>query len=112
MLVSELFTNAVRHTASKKVGCELWMIGVRLRVEVTDQGGARRPFPPHPSGVLDMNGEYGRGLLLVGALAEEWGIRAEGPGGEPGGAGLGSATEAEEGHAVWAELHCTRRRRD
>jgi serine/threonine-protein kinase RsbW len=91
LLVSELFTNAVRHTDSDKVGCELWMIGVRLRLEVTDEGGSRHllPSPRRP----DSEGEGGRGLLLVSVLADEWGFRPD---------------ERDQGHAVWAELPCVR----
>lgn len=93
LLVSELFTNAVRHTDSEKVSCELWVIGVRLRLEVTDEGGAHWLHPPVVREVVDTSGESGRGLLLVNALADEWGIRPD---------------EQEHGHAVWAELPCVR----
>ncbi|MGW7518042.1 ATP-binding protein [Streptomyces sp. NPDC054796] len=96
LLVSELFTNAVRHTTSDRVSCELWVIGVRLRVEVTDQGGGNRPVEPRVGDCPDADGESGRGLLLVSVLADDWGIRPEcGDGGE-------------KGHAVWAELPCAR----
>lgn len=90
LLVSELFTNAVRHTDSEKVGCELWMIGVRLRLEVTDEGGG--PLMPRPR-QPGTEGEGGRGLLLVSVLADEWGVRPD---------------AYERGHAVWAELPCVR----
>jgi serine/threonine-protein kinase RsbW len=95
LLVSELFTNAVRHTDSEKVSCELWVIGVRLRLEVTDEGGGGRPAAAPADGVPDADGESGRGLLLVSVLADEWGIRPE---------------ESDTGHAVWAELPCVRTR--
>ena len=45
-----------------------------LRIEVTDARGER--LPPAP-GTLDLPGseaELGRGLLIVGALADRWGI--------------------------------------
>jgi anti-sigma regulatory factor (Ser/Thr protein kinase) len=90
LLVSELFTNAVRHTDSEQVGCELWMVGVRLRLEVTDEGGRRLLPRPRESGT---EGEGGRGLLLVSVLADDWGVRPD---------------EHDEGHAVWAELPCMR----
>ncbi|RLL69894.1 ATP-binding protein [Streptomyces sp. Z26] len=92
LLVSELFTNAVRHTDSEKVSCELWVIGVRLRLEVTDEGGGR-PLGPQPKPDVDTDGESGRGLLLVSVLADEWGIRPD---------------DRAHGHAVWAELPCVR----
>jgi serine/threonine-protein kinase RsbW len=94
LLVSELFTNAVRHTDSEKVSCELWVIGVRLRLEVTDEGG-RCLRGPQPRGA-DADGEGGRGLLLVSVLADEWGVRPEVQQGRG------------RGHAVWAELPCAR----
>ncbi|WP_247597499.1 ATP-binding protein [Streptomyces sp. RKND-216] len=92
LLVSELFTNAVRHTDSDKVGCELWMIGVRLRLEVTDEGGAHRRLLPTPR-TPDADGEGGRGLLLVSVLADEWGVRPD---------------VGDQGNSVWAELPCVR----
>ncbi len=101
LLMSELFTNAVRHTDSEKVSCELWVIGVRLRLEVTDEGGAgsaarvERAVVPRPG---DDEGESGRGLLLVSVLADDWGIRKAQAGG----------SDMVTGHAVWAELECHR----
>ncbi len=94
LLVSEMFTNAVRHTDSEKVSCELWVIGVRLRLEVTDEGGSR-VCTPQPRGA-DHDGEGGRGLLLVSVLSDEWGVRPEAEQGRG------------RGHAVWAELPCAR----
>lgn len=93
LLVSELFTNAVRHTASEKINCELWLVGLRLCLEVTDQGGGPHPLGP-PGDPVDADGESGRGLLLVSVLADDWGIRRNLDGG-PG-----------SGHSVWAELTC------
>ncbi|OEU96655.1 hypothetical protein AN216_19340 [Streptomyces oceani] len=93
LLVSELFTNAVRHTDSEKVSCELWVIGVRLRLEVTDEGGGEPLQRPCGANAVDTEGENGRGLLLVSVLADEWGIRPD---------------EHAQGHAVWAELPCDR----
>lgn len=96
LLVSELFTNAVRHTASEKVSCMLWLSGLRLRLEVADQGGGAQPVRPPDDDAFDTDGESGRGLLLVSALADSWGVRPEGGGHDNG------------GHAVWAEMPCTR----
>ncbi|SEQ94740.1 ATP-binding protein [Streptomyces radiopugnans] len=92
LVVSELFTNAVRHTDSERVDCELRVTGVRLRLAVTDQGSGNAR---HAGGAAEApadtrgEGENGRGLLLVSALAEAWGVR-------PGAGG--------RGHMVWAEL--------
>jgi anti-sigma regulatory factor (Ser/Thr protein kinase) len=85
-VVSELFTNAVRHTDSEEIGCELRLVGGRLRLEVADEGCAATE--PHP-GSGDLDGEGGRGLLLVDALSETWGVSPNGNG---------------RGHVVWAEL--------
>ncbi|MER5974472.1 ATP-binding protein [Streptomyces sp. NPDC002055] len=89
LVVSELVTNVVRHTDSEKLGCELRSDGRRLRLEVTDEGCAATE--PHP-GSGDVDGESGRGLLLVDALSRTWGVH-------PGTSG--------RGHVVWAELECT-----
>ncbi|MFJ5214692.1 ATP-binding protein [Streptomyces sp. NPDC088354] len=86
MIVSELFTNAVRHTGSEHIACALWFDGERLRLEVTDQG--RAPTAPRPR-AAGVDEEGGRGLLLVGALSQVWGVR-------PSDDGLG--------RVVWAEL--------
>jgi serine/threonine-protein kinase RsbW len=86
LVVSELVTNVVCHTESKTVGCELRLTGARLLVEVADEGWAATA--PHP-GPGDLEGESGRGLLLVDALSESWGARPAAGG---------------RGHVVWAEL--------
>lgn len=85
LLVSELFTNAVLHTDSSRVGCALRAGGSRLRVEVRDDGGDAEPTPRH-AGPED---EQGRGLLLVDTFAEDWGVDRIG---------------ARSGCVVWFEL--------
>ncbi|MFB7515714.1 ATP-binding protein [Streptomyces sp. NPDC056144] len=42
-----------------------------LRVEVTDGGGPTRPVPSTPS----VTAHGGRGLNIIGALAQDWGVR-------------------------------------
>ncbi|MEK8169579.1 ATP-binding protein [Streptomyces sp. M19] len=69
LMISELFTNAVVHTASEVIVCELRYEGDRLMIEVQDQGGGRMPADRRR--VPD--DECGRGLLLVGALSTAWG---------------------------------------
>ncbi|GAA4541960.1 ATP-binding protein [Streptomyces collinus] len=51
----------------------------RLRVEVSDTRAERRPVA---TTATDPDSESGRGLLLVAALADDWGVtdRREGPG--------------------------------
>ncbi|MGR8007212.1 ATP-binding protein [Streptomyces hypolithicus] len=87
LIVCELFTNALLHTASEHVVCELRDSDGRLRVAVKDQG--LRPTGPQLRQAGDE--EHGRGLQLVDALSSFWGTRdaAEGP-----------------GRIVWAELPC------
>lgn len=85
LVISELVTNALRHTASQSIGCELRVVGPLLRIAVTGDGTGP-PLEPETAGEED---ESGRGLLLVCTLAEVWGVR-------PRDAGLG--------HVVWADL--------
>ncbi|MFF4954681.1 ATP-binding protein [Streptomyces chattanoogensis] len=87
LVVSELFTNAVRHTDSEKVGCELTLLGSYLRIEITDEGGPGISAPHAQPGSLDKEG--GRGLFLVGALSESWGTRHD---------------DSGRGRIVWADL--------
>ncbi|HYO39402.1 MAG TPA: SpoIIE family protein phosphatase [Nocardioidaceae bacterium] len=82
LVVSELVTNALVHTAGPAT-LEIRRQQDRIRVLVTDEH-ARVPRPQHAG--EDATG--GRGMLLVEALAEQWGV-------EPSGTGK----------TVWAELH-------
>ena len=43
----------------------------RLTVEVTDGGGPTRPVPSTPS----VTARGGRGLTIISALAQDWGVR-------------------------------------
>ncbi|MFC9429149.1 ATP-binding protein [Streptomyces sp. NPDC056987] len=82
LAVSELVTNAVRHGVCV-CGCTRGAVTLtllrspdgRLRVEVADP--ARTP-PRWPTGVasVDTEATEGRGLLLVAALASDWGDHA------------------------------------
>ncbi|MEV8567378.1 ATP-binding protein [Streptomyces sp. NPDC051322] len=87
LIVSELVTNAVRHTASTAVLCQVRSSTDGLvHVEVQDEGtcGPKpRKLVPGP------DAESGRGLLLVDALTEDWGIRTADP---------------AAGRTVWATL--------
>ncbi|MBD3552759.1 MULTISPECIES: ATP-binding protein [Streptomyces] len=85
LIVSELVTNAVVHTASTRVVCELSRPGGRLRIAVQDQG--RQPGGPRLRRSSD--DEHGRGLLLVDTMSSAWGSYD---------AGYAS------GRVVWAEL--------
>lgn len=87
LITAELCANAVRHgrvpgrdfhvrlTAEAGAGAD----GERLRLEVSDTRAERRPVVAAPT---DPAAESGRGLLLVTALADDWGVtdRRRGPG--------------------------------
>ncbi|MFI1163696.1 ATP-binding protein [Streptomyces sp. NPDC020801] len=77
LVVSELVTNAIVHTASSRVVCELRDGGELVRIAVHDEGCA--PGEPHPSPQRPEE-EHGRGLLLVDALCRAWGAQEDGPG--------------------------------
>lgn len=85
LIVSELVTNALRHTRSELIACEVQLLGPLLRVAVASQGSGPPGTPP-TAGEQD---EGGRGLLLVCALAAGWGVRPR---------------DAGRGHVVWADL--------
>jgi anti-sigma regulatory factor (Ser/Thr protein kinase) len=77
LLVSELVTNAVQHTLSRRPGGTVTVVVIELagslRVEVTDEGSARNV----PVVRDDMLATDGRGLFLVQSLADEWGYLRE-----------------------------------
>ncbi|HEX6935950.1 MAG TPA: SpoIIE family protein phosphatase [Actinomycetes bacterium] len=81
LLVSEVVTNALRHTGGDVV-LELWRFPDRLRVEVSDET-SRGPV----AGERDLLAEAGRGVPLMDALSDRWGTAPRG-----------------EGKVVWFEL--------
>ncbi|MFW5418719.1 ATP-binding protein [Nocardiopsis sp. CNT-189] len=75
LLVSEAVTNAILHTATGAPGGSFTVVlrtsPGAVRVEVHDAGGAAtapRPLSPLP------DSEHGRGVALMAALAQEWGV--------------------------------------
>ncbi|WP_328489360.1 ATP-binding protein [Streptomyces zaomyceticus] len=73
LLVAELAANAVTHGRVPGRDFELALTytpGVRLRIDVSDTRGERRPASV-ATGPLD---EGGRGLFLVDALASRWSV--------------------------------------
>jgi anti-sigma regulatory factor (Ser/Thr protein kinase) len=89
LVVSELVSNAVVHSASARVTCRLGRSGNCVLVEVSDQGRAASvPFPARPA----RNGIGGRGLAIVAELAAEWGVRRE-----AGACTVWAAVPAEDG---------------
>lgn len=77
LVVSELVTNAIVHTASSHIVCELHDGDDLVRIAVRDEGcapGEPRPSPRRP------DEEHGRGLLLIDGLCRAWGAQEHGPG--------------------------------
>ncbi|MFD0857215.1 ATP-binding protein [Actinomadura adrarensis] len=75
LVVSELCTNAVEHTASGRPGgwflLELEMHPDHVRVSVMDNG-ALATVPASSDGV-DLDAVSGRGLFIVEAVSKAWG---------------------------------------
>jgi len=86
LVVSELVTNAIRHSGLAAGDTIRLRVAVRdhsVLAEVSDTGsGFRAPTPPTPRGIAG-----GFGLFLVDRLADRWGVATE------------------DGTLVWAELH-------
>jgi anti-sigma regulatory factor (Ser/Thr protein kinase) len=85
LVVSELMTNALLHGSlrDRLIRVQVGVIATALRVEVSDPREEREPCLREATG----EDQFGRGLLLVGALADDWGVRPR--------AGVGKT--------VWAE---------
>ncbi len=88
VMVSELVSNAVHH-AQTPATVQVQLGESVVRVEVKDES-ARLPATPEPS----LEAVDGRGLRIVDAVADHWGVQPE-----------------EVGKAVWFELDCRRRGR-
>ncbi|MFJ9626406.1 ATP-binding protein [Streptomyces sp. NPDC101175] len=87
LLVSELATNGVCHTPSARLLCGVGLVDERsLRIEVHDHDYTGRGLPRREPCADD---ESGRGLFIVQALADTWGVDRSGLTG---------------GKAVWAML--------
>lgn len=80
LILSELLSNACRHgrpLGRSDIGDgdvrAAWRVDKagRLTVEVTDGGGPTRPVPSTPS----VTARGGRGLNIISALAQDWGVR-------------------------------------
>ena len=85
LMVSELATNALTHSASGRGGTFSVTVSHRssdVRVEVTDQGGSWTPNTPGDE-------LHGRGLLIVSSIARAWGVTGD-----------------DSGRTVWFELDC------
>lgn len=71
-IVAELAANAATHgrLSGRDFGLLLYVVGDTLRIEVTDTRGDRLPHTQP----LTPEAESGRGLVLVEALADKWGV--------------------------------------
>jgi anti-sigma regulatory factor (Ser/Thr protein kinase) len=78
LVVTELVTNAIVHTASSRVVCELHDGDDLVRIAVRDEGCA--PGQPRANPRQRPEDEHGRGLLLVDALCDSWGAHEHGAG--------------------------------
>lgn len=84
LLTTELVTNVVLHVRGDLI-LRLLRLPELLRVEVSDGSPVK---PEHPHFVDDdVEGATGRGLLLVEALADAWGVET-----------------ADDGKTVWFEV--------
>ena len=89
LITAELTANAVRHghVPGRDFHIQLTVGEDTFRIEVTDTRAERQPLSTPPA--LDSTSEGGRGLHLVAALADDWGI---------------APRPAAPGKTVWAEL--------
>ncbi|WP_406257993.1 ATP-binding protein [Streptomyces nigra] len=72
LIVAELANNAATHgrVPGRNFGLLLYVVGETLRIEVTDTRGDEVPHRRHAG----PTSESGRGLTLVTALADRWGV--------------------------------------
>ncbi|WP_406167584.1 ATP-binding protein [Streptomyces sp. NBC_00996] len=87
LITAELTANAVRHghVPGRDFHLRLTETEGSLQVEVTDTRAEKLPSP----GIPCPDGESGRGLLLVEALADDWGV---------------APRPTAPGKTVWAQL--------
>lgn len=82
-IVSELVTNSIEHAECVSVTVALIYADGMLRLEVRDQDAAHVPVLKHP----ELGDVGGRGLVIVQALSDRWGVRV-----------------TDSGKAVWCEF--------
>jgi anti-sigma regulatory factor (Ser/Thr protein kinase) len=73
LLLTELATNALRHGQVRDIGVRVFFRNDLLVIEV-DDGSPTRPELRHAA----LDDEGGRGLFLIEALAEDWGVSQDG----------------------------------
>lgn len=83
LMVSEMVTNAIVHTATPRIGAAIVRTGAEaVRLEVTDRSGDQPLSRP-----MDDDFESGRGIALIDTLSDKWGWEV-----------------SANGKKVWAEL--------
>ncbi|MFG3205814.1 ATP-binding protein [Streptomyces sp. NPDC048192] len=89
LITAELSANAVRHghVPGRDFHVQLTLVEDTFRIEVTDTRAEKQPSPTPAS--PDPLSESGRGLLLVAALADDWGV---------------TPRPAAPGKTLWAQL--------
>ena len=89
LVTAELTANAVRHghVPGRDFHLRLTLAKGTFRIEVTDTRAEKQPSPAPPA--PDSLSESGRGLHLVAALADDWGV---------------TPRPTAPGKTVWAEL--------
>ncbi|GAA4764269.1 MULTISPECIES: ATP-binding protein [Streptomyces] len=77
VIVAELAANAATHgrVPGRDIELRLTLTPDRLRIEVSDTRGERRPPAPGSLPAPDPASPGGRGLLLVDTLADRWEVR-------------------------------------
>jgi anti-sigma regulatory factor (Ser/Thr protein kinase) len=75
LLVTELITNSVRHTAADDVTLRVAIGKSAVLTEVADTGPGFEPECMEKAG----NEDTGWGLFLVQRLADKWGVKHDGP---------------------------------
>ncbi|WP_408052071.1 ATP-binding protein [Streptomyces sp. HO565] len=73
LLLTELATNALRHARGQNIGVRIFAQDDHLVIEVNDGS----PLTPVPR-CAGPNDESGRGLFLVEALSDTWGVSLDG----------------------------------
>lgn len=78
LAVTELVANVVRHVPDRRCGLLLLRQTAGVRVEVSDSSSQLPDMPAE----LDTESENGRGLVLLDAVTDKWGVSPASGGGK------------------------------
>ncbi|MFJ9628253.1 ATP-binding protein [Streptomyces sp. NPDC091280] len=78
LAVTELVANVVRHVPDRRCGLRLLRQTAGVRVEVSDSS----PRLPDLHAELDTESENGRGLVILDAVTDKWGVSPAPEGGK------------------------------